>query len=71
MNIDLTNNTVECIKKVSNFGSDLYQNICNGTQSIVAWGSMDWIAGIVLTILLLLLLGIIGFGIYGLLGWLD
>lgn len=31
-----------CIKESLNIGSVLYQNICDGSSSIVYWGTLDW-----------------------------
>lgn len=41
--MDLNVNSAECIKGISNIGSTTYQNICNGTSSVVNWGIGDWI----------------------------
>lgn len=32
----------QCIKEASNFGNTVYMNVCNGSSSIVPWGSLDW-----------------------------
>ena len=33
----------ECIKSASNFGETVYSNICTGAQTIVPWGSVDYV----------------------------
>lgn len=53
-NIQITH---ECVKKISNVGHTVYQNICNGSTQTVPWGSMDWIGIILVGALLLALLG--------------
>lgn len=35
-------NYTQCIKQASNWGSDTFTNICNGTVNTVNWGSLDW-----------------------------
>lgn len=50
-------NSAECIKEVRNIGNTVYQNICDGTSSVVPWGSADWINGMI--IILFLAMGII------------
>ena len=42
-------NNADCIKSINNIGSTTYQNICNGTHSVVPWGSGD-----VLTVVIML-----------------
>ena len=41
MQLDL--NSQQCIKDISNFGETVYQNICNGTETVVPWGTMDYV----------------------------
>ena len=50
--MDLNLNSADCIKKVSNIGSTIFTNICNGTHVIVPWGSSDWIQAIGITFML-------------------
>ena len=40
-NINL--NTAQCIKETSNFGSNIYYNICDGSNHLVPWGTLDWV----------------------------
>lgn len=45
MNLNIDSKTLEmCLKTIDNIGSTTYQNICNGTESIVPWGTMDWLS---------------------------
>jgi len=53
MNIDLNNNSVECIKSINNIGSTTYHNICTGVDSVVGWGAMDWIGAITIVCVIL------------------
>lgn len=41
----------ECFKEVWNFGSTIYQNICNNSVHTVAWGNLDWVLNIALIII--------------------
>lgn len=43
----------QCVKTVSEFGSNTYQNICTNTSNTVEWGTLDWVV-----ILLLLVFGL-------------
>lgn len=54
--------TQDCFKSIRNIGETIHQNICDGTVSIVPWGSIDYIVGgsVVLILTLLLLGSIIG-----------
>lgn len=39
-------NTIDfnrCIQGIYNFGSTTFTNICDGTNHVVPWGTMDWI----------------------------
>jgi hypothetical protein len=57
MELDLSNVqiTKDCIKQISNIGSTTYQNICNGTNSVVPWGTLDWIVFVSVVLLLITL----------------
>lgn len=35
-----------CLKSASHFGSNTYHNVCNGTTTVVPWGSVDWVMNI-------------------------
>ena len=35
-------NIADCLKTVNNIGNTMYQNVCNGSQTTVPWGSADW-----------------------------
>jgi len=51
-NLNIDSKTLEqCLKTVSNFGSNTYQNICTGESSVVSWGNADWVGIIVLSLL--------------------
>jgi len=39
-NIQITSN---CLKEIKNFGSTAYQNVCDGSISIVPWGAYNWV----------------------------
>lgn len=53
-NVDI--NSVDCVAKVTDFGSITYHNICTGAVHTVSWGTMDYIGiGIILTLALLFL----------------
>lgn len=53
-------NSVSCIRQVNNFGETVYMNICNNTSTVVPWGTMDWVGGAVLAILVLAFLAVLG-----------
>lgn len=53
-NIQITN---ECLKTISNFGYMTYQNVCNGTVSTVAWGSLDYMLFWAFTFIALFFIG--------------
>lgn len=43
-NFNLANKTLrECLKQQNQFGQTIYHNLCDGTQTIVPWGGVDWI----------------------------
>lgn len=49
----------ECLKSINNFGETTYVNICNGTKTVVEWGSVDWasnilFAGVIVMFIILL-----------------
>ncbi len=56
--INLDHDYSECIKAISNIGSTTYQNICDGTVSVIPWGSADWITSILWMVGVLLVLAI-------------
>lgn len=44
LNIDQTSRTFsECLKEVNNLGYTTYHNICDGAESVIVWGSGDWV----------------------------
>jgi hypothetical protein len=51
--MNINQNIAECIKSTGNIGSTLYTNICNGQQNTVSWGSAEWIAAILVVVLVL------------------
>lgn len=58
--INLNQNAVECLQKIFSIGHTTVMNICNGSSTIVPWGSLDWLAfcgigGLVLLFVLLLI----------------
>jgi hypothetical protein len=48
---DLNLNHADCLRSVSDFGKTTVHNICSGSISEVPWGSADWTAAVVLTVL--------------------
>ena len=42
MQLDLS--TQQCLREVNNIGETVVMNICNGTQTVVPWGTADWFA---------------------------
>lgn len=48
--------TKDCIQSINNIGSTTYQNICNGSSSVVGWGSGDWVLSILVGIILLVVI---------------
>lgn len=53
---NLNQNVADCLKSISDIGKTVYQNVCNGTQSIVPWGTADWFMAICAAILAILLI---------------
>lgn len=58
--INLNQNAVECLQKINSIGHTTIMNICNGSNSVVPWGSLDWLAfcgigGVVLLFILILI----------------
>ena len=52
MNLNIDAQTLEqCLKTITRFGENVYQNICDGSTNIVPWGGVDWLLLIVLTTL--------------------
>ena len=43
-------NYATCIKDVHSWGHDTFYNICDGTEHIVRWGSMDWTSALLIGI---------------------
>jgi len=68
VDINLNQNTAQCIKAVENIGSTVYTNICTGTSTVVPWGSSTWFGNIfgitVLSLFILFILGVIGVAAY-------
>ena len=51
-NLNIDSKTLEqCLKSITNFGNTVYQNICTGQVTSVAWGNADWFLGIFLVCL--------------------
>lgn len=46
----------QCVKKITDFGSTTYQNICNGEINTVKWGTGEWVGASVLVILGLIMI---------------
>ena len=57
---DINFNAVNCLKEVADLGHTTYVNVCNGAQSTVPWGAVDWMGFVLLTAIVLLLLGFFG-----------
>jgi len=49
----------ECFKEVHNWGNTVFMNICDGSQSVVPWGAVDWMGGILIAGMLCILLGLV------------
>lgn len=60
MNLDNVQVTTDCLKRVENFGSTTWMNVCNGTSHVVPWGSMS-IFMVVFVLLILVWLGVFMF----------
>ncbi len=43
---DTNINLAMCLKSQMNIGEEIVHNICNGTISVVPWGTADWIAAV-------------------------
>lgn len=57
-NLNISTESIsECLKTISNIGSTVHQNVCNGASATVPWGSLDWILAILLTTLLVGMIG--------------
>ena len=68
INLNHSDMQISCMHTVSNFGNDIYYNICNHTQTVVPWGSADWVGNI----FCLSFVGLLGFGMVAFLlfaGW--
>jgi hypothetical protein len=52
----------ECLKSSSQFGADVFYNICTGTHTTVPWGGMDWFMysglGVAMTALAVITIGL-------------
>ncbi len=60
LNLNIEGKTLEmCLKSINNFGGTTYQNICNGTINYVAWGGVDWVLVIILSLLGIAIAGFI------------
>ena len=45
----------ECLKEIGNFGSTIVKNICDGGETVIKWGHLEWVtAGFVALILVFL-----------------
>lgn len=53
-------NTAECLRSISDFGSTRIQNICDGTMTVVPWGTADWAGAIFLMALGLFIIIVFG-----------
>lgn len=53
--MDVNLMAAKCIQDVHHIGRTVYVNICDGSRVEVAWGSGDWVAGMVLAAVGLLL----------------
>jgi len=55
----------ECLKEQSQFGQTIYHNLCDGTQTVVPWGGVDWmwayigfaVLGVIGLVLLMFIVG--------------
>lgn len=65
MATDINLNSAQCIRTMSDWGQDTVHNICNGSQTVIQWGTMDY-AGWVVGGSLLAAVGLIilGFGAF-------
>lgn len=39
---DLNLNVAHCLRTVDDFGGSTVRNICNGAETFVPWGSLQW-----------------------------
>lgn len=51
-------NFAYCIQKSSNIGSTKFYNICDQSQNVVPWGSLDWFAFLIPTTMMATVVGI-------------
>lgn len=64
-NINLsTENVEECIKTMTHWGYNTYNNICNGAVSQVDWGSMDYVAYLGLAVFIFLIVALAAVGLF-------
>lgn len=40
--MDISHNISACIKEMSNWGENIYTNICTGAVTIVPWGTAEY-----------------------------
>jgi hypothetical protein len=40
------NNVAHCLKTADWWGKTEYFNVCNGSHTVVGWGSMDWTSAV-------------------------
>lgn len=54
-------NFAQCLKSIEDIGSTTWQNVCDGTQTVVPWGSSTWVSfGFVVLLVGGFLLGVTG-----------
>lgn len=56
--VSLNQNYSDCQRAITNIGSTTYQNICNGTEAVVPWGVLDWVAAVIVAAVVISLIGI-------------
>lgn len=58
--LTINQNIAECLRSVNDIGGAKHVNICNGSESWVPWGAIDWalygMVGAALLMLLILIL---------------
>lgn len=63
-NLVIDSKTLEqCLKSAVSYGQVTYYNVCTGQQSVVPWGSVEWVFALVLTALGI---AVVGFCVIGL-----
>lgn len=58
--VSLNQNYSECLKAINNLGSTTYQNVCNGTETVVPWGVMDWVTMVGIATITIGVIAVIG-----------